>query len=75
VVVVVLEIVVVVAPEVIATVEVVVDVTVGRDIVGLGVGRTAGGDEDAPQPFATLISTSAQFQNCSGTPRPSGGMI
>jgi hypothetical protein len=62
VVVLVLEVVVVVAPDVIATVEVVVEVTVGRDIVGLGDGRTAGG-EDAPQPFATLISTSAQFQN------------
>jgi hypothetical protein len=53
---------------VIATVDVVV---VGVDAVGLGdkklvgkeVGRDAGGDEEAPQSVATLISTSAQFQN------------
>merc|ERR1712051_702707 len=43
------------------------------DGVGEEVGRaTTGGDEE--QPFAILMSTSAQFQNCSGTPRPSGGM-
>ena len=64
VVVLVLEVVVIVDPVVLATVDVVVEVTVGREIVGLGDGKAAGGDEDAPHPFITLISTSAQFQNC-----------
>jgi len=44
---------------------------VGR-FVGSKVGEIKAG-ADVGQLFATLISTSAQFQNCSGTPRPSGG--
>lgn len=47
--------------------------TVIGEAVGSEVGSSTAG-EDVPQPFATRISTSAQFQNCSGTPRPSGGM-
>ena len=46
--------------------------------VGREVGKpadTGGGDGMPPHPFPTLIATSAQFQNCSGTPRPSGGML
>ena len=46
--------------------------------VGREVGKpadTGGGDDTPPHPFPTLIATSAQFQNCSGTPRPSGGIL
>ena len=46
---------------------------VGLGVIGVGgVGRGfVGGDGGLPQLFDML--TSAQFQNCSGTPRPSGG--
>lgn len=69
----------VVTVDVLAEVEVVVVVSspVGLDvgsIVGLRVGVVTGGIGSS-QPLATLIETSAQFQNCSGTPRPSGGML
>lgn len=43
-------------------------------LLGVAVGKDAIGDE-VPQPVPTLISTSAQFQNCSGAPRPSGGIL
>lgn len=49
-----------------------VDIAVGREVGKLA---TGGGEEVPPHPFPTLIATSAQFQNCSGTPRPSGGML
>ena len=55
----------------------VVAVIVGK-AVGWDVGRpdATGGTEDTlPHPFPTLMATSAQFQNCSGTPRPSGGIL
>ena len=48
------------------------------DAVGTDVGNpadTGGGVDVPPHPFPTLIATSAQFQNCSGTPRPSGGIL
>lgn len=52
---------------------------VGLDVVMTSVGALVGdkvvAGDDVPQPPATLISTSAQFQNCSGTPLPSGGML
>jgi len=51
---------------------------VGNTVVGREVGKptdTGGGEDVAPHPFPTLIATSAQFQNCSGTPRPSGGIL
>ena len=54
-----------------------VAVVVGK-AVGWGVGRpdaTEGAEELLPHPFPTLMATSAQFQNCSGTPRPSGGIL
>jgi hypothetical protein len=54
-----------------------VAVVVGK-AVGWGVGRpdaTGGAEELLPHPFPTLMATSAQFQNCSGTPRPSGGIL
>ena len=53
-----------------------VAVVVGK-AVGWGVGRpdATEGEELLPHPFPTLMATSAQFQNCSGTPRPSGGML
>lgn len=46
---------------------------VGLGVIGVGgVGRGfVGGDGGLPQLVEML--TSAQFQNCSGTPRPSGG--
>lgn len=45
-------------------------------IVGSEVGRAEEGDDGGPpQPLPILIATSAQFQNCSGTPRPSGGIL
>lgn len=43
------------------------------DVIGTAV--TGGAGDVPPQPFPTLMATSAQFQNCSGTPRPSGGML
>lgn len=52
---------------------------VGNDVVGradvIGTAVTGGAGDVPPQPFPTLMATSAQFQNCSGTPRPSGGML
>lgn len=64
---------------------VVVEEGTGRfetEVVGKAVGRevgepadTGGGEDVPPHPFPTLIATSAQFQNCSGTPRPSEGML
>ena len=54
-----------------------VAVVVGK-VVGWDVGRpdaTGGAEELLPHPFPTLMATSAQFQNCSGTPRPSGGIL
>ena len=65
--------------------EVVVEEVTGgfeTEAVGNAVGRevgkpadTGGGEDVPPHPFPTLIATSAQFQNCSGTPRPSGGIF
>ena len=55
----------------------VVAVIVGK-AVGWDVGRpdaTGGAEDTPPHPFPTLIATSAQFQNCSGTSRPSGGIL
>jgi hypothetical protein len=54
------------------TVGTAVAVVVGK-VVGWDVGRpdaTGGAEELLPHPFPTLMATSAQFQNCSGTPRP-----
>ena len=51
---------------------------VGNRVVGRAddIGTDTGGvDGVPPQPFPTFMATSAQFQNCSGTPRPSGGML
>jgi len=73
-------VVVVVAPVFTEEVEVVVVVSLAANgdkvgsLIGEVVGDRVAAGEDVPQPFATLISTSAQFQNCSGTPRPSGGI-
>jgi len=80
----VVEVVVVVGEKMFAFVGLAVGDKVGRaDVVGNGVGRAdeigtnviGGAGDVPPQPFPTLIATSAQFQNCSGTPRPSGGML
>jgi len=57
---------------------------VGRaDVVGNDVGRAdvigtavnGGAGDVPPQPFLTLMATSAQFQNWSSTHRTSGGML
>ena len=55
-------------------VTVTVGLGVGLGVIGVGgVGRGfVGGDGGLPPRLFDML-TSAQFQNCSGTPRPSGG--